>query len=153
MSVKTVQIAESLLAGNDAAAAQNQWRLTDAGILGVNIMASPGAGKTSLIVRKLAELGGRARVGVVEGDIAGRIDTERALAAGADDAVQINTGGSCHLEADMVRRALDDLDLDALDIVLVENVGNLVCPTHWALGEHVRLCLLGASEGDDKPVK
>jgi len=94
-----------------------------------------------------------ARVGVIEGDIAGSIDAEKVLAAGATDAVQINTGGNCHLEAGMVDRALDDIDLDAVDILLLENVGNLVCPTHWELGEHLKLCLVGAAEGHDKPVK
>jgi hydrogenase nickel incorporation protein HypB len=92
-------------------------------------------------------------VGVIEGDIAGTIDTAKVLAAGARDAVQINTGGGCHLEAGMVRRALDDLDLAAIDVLFVENVGNLVCPTHWALGEQLKLCLLSAAEGHDKPIK
>ena len=113
----------------------------------------PGAGKTSLILGTLRELGDRARIGVIEGDIAGSIDTEKVLSGGAQDAVQINTGGNCHLEANMIDRALDDMDLSALDIILIENVGNLVCPSHWALGEHLKLCLLGAAEGHDKPVK
>lgn len=122
-------------------------------MLAVNVMASPGAGKTSLIVKTIQTPGARMRVGVIEGDITGSIDTERVLAAGATDAVQINTSGNCHLEANMVQAVLDDLDLAGLDIVFVENVGNLVCPTHWALGEQLKLCLLGAAEGDDKPVK
>jgi hydrogenase nickel incorporation protein HypB len=116
-------------------------------------MASPGAGKTSLIVGLLGALQGRAQIGVIEGDIAGSIDTEKVVAAGAYDAVQINTGGNCHLEANMVERALIDLDLASLDILVVENVGNLVCPTHWALGEHLKLCLVSTAEGDDKPIK
>lgn len=86
-------------------------------------------------MKTIEELSGRACIGVIEGDIAGRIDTEKVLAAGAADAVQINTGGSCHLEANMIQQALNNLDLSALDIVFVENVGNLICPTHWALGE------------------
>jgi len=98
-------------------------------------------------------LQGRATVGVIEGDIAGTIDTEKVLAAGAVDAVQVNTGGNCHLEAGMVRQALDELDLKRLDIVFIENVGNLICPHHWALGEAVKLCLSSAAEGHDKPVK
>ena len=152
-SVKIVNILEGLLAGNDQAAERNRERFGDAGVLAVNIMSSPGAGKTSLIVKTLAAVKGKARIGVIEGDIAGSIDTEKVVAAGAGDAVQINTGGNCHLEANMVDRALDTLDLAAFDIVLVENVGNLVCPTHWALGEHLRLCVLSTAEGHDKPIK
>lgn len=151
--IKIVNIVERLLAGNDQAAARNRERFETAGVLAVNIMAAPGAGKTSLIVRTLEALHGRARIGVIEGDIAGSIDTERVMSAGARDAVQINTGGNCHLEANMVDHAVDDLELSGLDIVLVENVGNLVCPTHWALGERLKLCLVGAAEGDDKPIK
>lgn len=152
-AVKLVSIGKSLLAGNDQAAARNRSRLRNANVLTINVMSSPGAGKTSLIVRTLEELRGSAEVGVIEGDIAGIIDTEKVLAAGARDAVQINTGGNCHLEANMVDRALDDMNLAKLDLLFVENVGNLVCPTHWALGEHLRLCLLGAAEGHDKPIK
>jgi hydrogenase nickel incorporation protein HypB len=149
----TIPVGARLLAGNDRAAAGNRQRFDAAGILAVNVIASPGAGKTSLIIRTLDALRGRARVGVIEGDIAGRIDADRALAAGASGAVQINTGGGCHLEAHMIGPALDALDLAALDLVFIENVGNLVCPTHWALGEHLKLCVLSAPEGHDKPVK
>ncbi len=152
-SVKIVNILEGLLVGNDQAAARNKQRFSDAGVLTINIMSSPGAGKTSLILKTLAAVQGKARIGVIEGDIAGSIDTEKVIAAGAQDAVQINTGGNCHLEANMVDRALDTLDLAAFDIMIVENVGNLVCPTHWALGEHLRLCILSTAEGHDKPIK
>ena len=152
-SVKIVEIGESLLVSNDQAAERNRQRLNDTGVLTVNIMAAPGAGKTSLITRTLEALPSGSRVGVIEGDIAGKIDTEKVLAAGARDAVQINTGGNCHLEANMVDRALDDLHLEGLDIVQVENVGNLVCPTSWDLGEHLKVCVVGAAEGHDKPVK
>jgi hydrogenase nickel incorporation protein HypB len=152
-NIKTVKIVKNLLESNDLAAEANRRRFAEAGVLAVNVMASPGAGKTSLIVKTLDALRGQARVGVIEGDIAGSIDTAKVLAAGAADAIQINTGGGCHLEAAMVGSALDDLDLAALDIVFVENVGNLVCPTHWALGERLRLCVLSSAEGHDKPVK
>jgi hydrogenase nickel incorporation protein HypB len=152
-SVKVLSIGAGLLAGNDQRAARNRARLDAAGTFAVNLMAAPGAGKTSLIVATLAALGGRARLGVVEGDLAGSVDAERVLAAGAVDAVQVNTEGGCHLDAAMVARALDELDLGALDVLVVENVGNLVCPTHWALGEHARVCLVGAAEGHDKPLK
>jgi hydrogenase nickel incorporation protein HypB len=148
-----VKVIKSVLSGNDKVADQNRDRFLAANVLAINVMASPGAGKTNLIIKTIETLRDRARVGVIEGDISGSIDTARVLAAGAKDAVQINTGGNCHLEANMVQAALDDLDLTQLDIVFVENVGNLVCPAHWALGEQLKLCLLGAAEGDDKPVK
>jgi hydrogenase nickel incorporation protein HypB len=153
MAVEHVKMVKSILTGNDELAARNRDCFETAGVLAINVMASPGAGKTSLIVKTIEELSGRFHVGVIEGDIAGRIDTEKVLAAGAADAVQINTGGSCHLEANMIQRALNDLDLAALDIVFVENVGNLVCPTHWALGEQIKLCILSTPEGHDKPIK
>jgi hydrogenase nickel incorporation protein HypB len=153
MSVQQIKIIKNLLANNDQDADRNRARFVAAGILAVNVIAAPGAGKTSLIVKTLAALQGQARVGVIEGDIAGSIDTEKVLAAGARDAVQINTGGNCHLEAGMVQQALDDLELDQLDIVFIENVGNLVCPTHWALGEQLKMCLSSAAEGHDKPIK
>jgi hydrogenase nickel incorporation protein HypB len=157
MTIQHVKVAKQLLANNDQAAVRNRERIEAAGVLAINVIAGPGAGKTSLIINSLQALqspdGSRARIGVIEGDIAGIIDTQKVLAAGADDAVQINTGGNCHLEAGMVQQALDDLDLERLDIVFVENVGNLVCPTHWALGEHIKLCLLSAAEGHDKPLK
>lgn len=149
MSIQTVKIIQNLLAANDQAADRNRQRFRDAGALAVNVMASPGAGKTSLIIKTMDALRGKAAVGVIEGDI----DTEKVLAAGAVDAVQINTGGNCHLEAGMVQQALDNLVLERRDIVFIENVGNLICPTHWALGEDLRLCLLSAAEGHDKPVK
>ncbi len=153
MSLQRVKIVKNLLSANDQVANSNRARFVAAGVLAVNVIAAPGAGKTSLIIKTMAALGGQARVGVIEGDIAGSIDTEKVLAAGACDAVQINTGGNCHLEASMVQRALDDLDLGRLDIVFIENVGNLVCPNHWALGEQIKLCVSSAAEGHDKPVK
>jgi hydrogenase nickel incorporation protein HypB len=152
-AIRIVNIVESLLVSNDVAAEVNRERLEQEGVLTINLMSSPGAGKTSLILRTINALNERARIGVIEGDIAGSIDTEKVMAGGAGDAIQINTGGNCHLEANMVHRALDDLDLTAIDVLVIENVGNLVCPTHWALGEHLKLCLVGAAEGHDKPIK
>jgi len=153
MAVQQVKIVKNILAGNDQLAEHNRERFDAAGVLAINVMASPGAGKTSLIVKTIEGLRPQARIGVIEGDIAGYIDTEKVLAAGASDAIQINTGGSCHLEANMIQKALDNLDLEELDILFVENVGNLVCPSHWSLGEHIKLCLLSTPEGHDKPVK
>ena len=152
MSIQ-VKIVKNLLASNDQAADRNRARFVAAGVLAVNVIAAPGAGKTSLIVKTLTALQGKARVGVIEGDIAGSIDTEKVLAAGACDAVQINTGGNCHLEAGMVQQALDDLDLDQLDIVFVENVGNLVCPALFDLGEAARVVIMSVTEGAEKPLK
>lgn len=146
-----VKVIKSLLATNDTVAASNRATLDAHGVLTINLIAAPGAGKTSLISQLVRTMG--ERIGVIEGDIAGNIDTEKVLAAGAADAVQINTGGNCHLEAGMIQQALTSLDLTSLDIVVVENVGNLICPTHWALGEHIKLCMLSAAEGDDKPIK
>lgn len=153
MAVEHVKMVKNILTSNDELAAHNRQRLETAGVFTINVMASPGAGKTSLITKTIETIKARFHVGVIEGDIAGRIDTERVLAAGAVDAVQINTGGSCHLEANMIQQALDNLNLEALDLIFVENVGNLVCPTHWALGEQIKLCILSTPEGHDKPVK
>lgn len=153
MTIQTLKIGQNLLAVNDVVAAQNRQRFQAAGVLAVNVIASPGAGKTSLIIKTLEALRGRRVVGVIEGDIAGRIDAERVLAAGAATALQINTGGNCHLEAHMIAQALDALDLTGIDLLFIENVGNLVCPTHWALGEQLKLCILSTAEGHDKPVK
>ena len=153
MTVQKVKVIKSVLSSNDEVAAQNRERFLAANVLAINVMASPGAGKTSLISKTIKALGQTLSIGVIEGDITGSIDTERVLKAGARDAVQINTGGNCHLEANMVQAALADLDLSQLDMVFVENVGNLVCPTHWSLGEQLKLCLIGAAEGDDKPIK
>lgn len=153
MNVHNVKLVQNLLNANDQVAARNAARFARAGVLCVNIIASPGAGKTSLIVKTLETLNNRARVGVIEGDIAGSIDAEKVLQAGAADAVQINTGGNCHLEANMIDQALDDLELENLDIVFIENVGNLICPNHWKLGENIKLCLASTAEGHDKPIK
>lgn len=153
MTARTVKVIQPILANNDRAAEENRKAFEANGVLAVNVIASPGAGKTSLIVRTLQALAGKVRVGVIEGDVAGQIDTEKVLQCGAQDAVQINTGGNCHLEAGMVRQALSRLALARLDLVFIENVGNLICPTHWALGEHLTICLASAAEGHDKPVK
>ncbi len=119
----------------------------------VNLMASPGAGKTSLIEQTLPLLARKLRVAVVDGDIATSIDADRASAAGAVVAVQINTGGECHLDAVMLHQALGQIDLSAVDVLLVENVGNLVCPADFRLGTHKSVLIASIPEGDDKPYK
>ncbi len=150
---RQIDVVKSVLANNDTVADANRRRFQDAGLFAINLMASPGAGKTSFILATVAALGDRANVGVIEGDVAGSVDTETVLDGGAHDAVQINTGGGCHLEAAMIERALDDLDLNALDVIFVENVGNLICPTSWDLGEDLKVCLASTPEGSDKPIK
>jgi hydrogenase nickel incorporation protein HypB len=149
---KTVPVVENILSANDKVAAENRARLDSAGVYSVNLMASPGAGKTSLILAALEALKGRLRLGVIEGDIASSIDADKAKAAGIP-AVQINTGGECHLDAVMVRGALDSVPLDRLDLLIVENVGNLVCPAAFQLGTHLNLLVASIPEGDDKPYK
>ena len=153
MAIQQIKIVKNILAGNDQMAERNRQCFQSAGVLAINVMASPGSGKTSLIVRTIKKIGRNVRIGVIEGDIAGSIDTEKVLDAGAVDAVQINTGGNCHLEASMIQRALENFELHSVDILFIENVGNLVCPTHWSLGEQLRICLLSTPEGHDKAVK
>ena len=152
-NVKLLRVERSALADNDAVARALRRRFREAGVFVVNVIAAPGAGKTSLIVRTIEHLRGWARVGVLEGDIVGNLDAQRVLAAGAYDAVQINTGGQCHLDASMVEQALSRLLLEELDLLFIENVGNLICPTHWVLGEDLTVCLVSAAEGHDKPWK
>lgn len=147
-----IPVVESITKANDELARINQARLDARGILGLNIMASPGAGKTSIIECIVPVLSRELSVGVIEGDIATSFDAERAAAAGAA-AVQINTGGSCHLEAHMVSRAMDQLPMESLDLLIVENVGNLICPATFTLGTHLNVLVASLPEGDDKPYK
>jgi hydrogenase nickel incorporation protein HypB len=147
-----VAVVEKILSANDRLAEENRRRLDEQHVFGVNIMASPGAGKTSLIERTLDALGRRWRVGVVDGDVATSIDADRAAAAGAS-AVQVNTGGECHLDAVMLHGALEEMDLKALDLLIVENVGNLICPAGFQLGTHKSVLVASVPEGDDKPYK
>lgn len=148
-----ISIVENILNANDRLAEENFARIEAAGVFSINIIASPGAGKTSLIEKTLPLLKGRLRVAAVDGDIATSIDTDRAAAAGAAAAVQINTGGDCHLDAVMLRGALDQLDLTQFDLLIVENVGNLVCPANFKLGTHKTVLVASVPEGDDKPYK
>lgn len=147
-----IPVVEKILNANDLLAAENRARLDAAGVVALNLMASPGAGKTALIERTVRRLKSELRIGMVNGDIATSFDAERAREAGAL-AVQINTGGNCHLEASMVRSALDQLPLAELDLLVIENVGNLVCPASWQLGAHYAVLVASIPEGDDKPYK
>jgi len=145
-------VVEEILSANDRIAAQNRKLLDQHGILAVNIMASPGAGKTRVILRTIEALRGRLRIAVIEGDVAGRVDADKVAETGAP-VVQINTGGGCHLDAPQVQRALRQLPLDGMDLLLIENVGNLICPTGFALGEHLKVMIASVPEGHDKPLK
>jgi len=147
-----IPVVEKILSANDRLAFENQSRFDAAKVFAINMMASPGAGKTSLIEQTVKALEGRLRIGMINGDIATSFDADRAQAAGAT-AVQINTGGDCHLDAVMVQSALSQLDLGALDLVIIENVGNLVCPADFKLGTHKSVLVASIPEGDDKPYK
>jgi hydrogenase nickel incorporation protein HypB len=147
-----ITIVENILGANDRLAAANRVKLDEAAVYSLNLMASPGAGKTSLIEHTVRQLTGKLRLAAVDGDIATTLDADRAAAAGAV-AVQINTGGQCHLDAVMLQGALDQIDLADVDLLLVENVGNLVCPASFALGTHQSVLIASVPEGDDKPYK
>jgi hydrogenase nickel incorporation protein HypB len=147
-----IPVVEKILSANDRMAERNRNVLTSANVYAINVMASPGAGKTSLILKTLETLQGRLKLGVIEGDLASSIDTEKAAAAGLP-AVQINTGGECHLDAAMLSDALPALPLKDIDLVIVENVGNLVCPANFQIGTHLNTLIASIPEGDDKPYK
>jgi hydrogenase nickel incorporation protein HypB len=141
------------LSANDSLAAQNQARLNEACVLGMNIMASPGAGKTSVILRTIEALKDELQLGVVEGDTAAvTIDADKVITAGMP-AVQINTGGQCHVDAVMLGKALPALPLEHIELLIVENVGNLICPASFTLGTHLNVVIASVPEGDDKPYK
>jgi len=147
-----VPVVEQIMSANDQLAAANRARLDRAGVFGLNVMASPGAGKTSLITRTVEALREQLRIGAVDGDIATTLDADRIAAFGIPS-VQINTGGACHLDAAMFQSALPQLPLDELDLLIVENVGNLVCPASFQLGVHRSILIASVPEGDDKPYK
>ncbi|WP_206812579.1 hydrogenase nickel incorporation protein HypB [Paradesulfitobacterium ferrireducens] len=147
-----VELGTSLLARNEEMAAEIRYLCQDNNIFLVNIMSSPGAGKTTLLEKSLNFLKTHIKVAVIEGDIATTRDADRISAQGIN-AVQLNTNGACHLDARMVYQAFQKLDLSALDLILVENIGNLVCPAEFDLGENLRIVLLSITEGNDKIVK
>lgn len=147
-----LDINRPILERNESLARANRDRLAAARVFTLDVLASPGAGKTTTILATLDALGDRYRAAVIEGDIASKVDAEKVKAHGIP-AVQINTGGACHLEADMISRALDALPLEELDLVIIENVGNLVCPVEFDLGHAARVVVLSVPEGHDKPVK
>lgn len=152
--MKTIQVpvVEQILSANDQLAGLNRRKLDAAGVFAINIMSSPGSGKTSTIVATQNLLKDRLRLGMINGDIATSFDADRAAEAGMP-AVQINTGGDCHLDAVMLSSALDEMNLNAIDLMIVENVGNLICPSSFKLGTHLSVLIASVPEGDDKPYK
>ena len=147
-----VEVLKGLLDANDHEALHNREHFERHNVLAINLMSSPGAGKTALLEATIEALGDDVRVAVVEGDLETENDAERIRAKGVP-AIQISTGSACHLDAHMVHTALHDLELDDVDVVFIENVGNLVCPASFDLGQHINVALLSTPEGDDKPAK
>jgi len=147
-----IDILEGVFDANEKIARENEALFKEKGVLAMNLMASPGAGKTSLIAATLERLQDKLRIGVIEGDIASNVDAEK-LKTYDIQVVQINTGGACHLDANMIRLALEHMDLDSMDLLIIENVGNLVCPAEFKLGEGLRAMILSVAEGHDKPLK
>lgn len=147
-----IKVLRNVLEANDALASENRRLLREKGIYTINLIASPGAGKTTVLERTIDGLKGEFRIAVVEGDIAGSADAVR-IGRHQVPVIQINTGGDCHLNANMVRSALGDLPLAEIDLLFIENVGNLVCPAGFDIGEEIKVVILSVAEGDDKPEK
>jgi hydrogenase nickel incorporation protein HypB len=150
--IRLIEIKEEIFADNDRLAGEIRERLRAKGVLMLNLMASPGGGKTSLIVQTLRGLKDRVRTAVIEGDIDSIVDAEKVAQEGVP-AVQLRTGGACHLDAVMVEMALKEMALDALDLIIIENIGNLVCPAEFDTGARRNVMILSVPEGDDKPLK
>jgi hydrogenase nickel incorporation protein HypB len=152
MSIKVIKVGEKILGKNEDKAKENKKRLDKRGILTINIMSSPGAGKTSLILSTIKAMSKKYKIAVIEGDVASSVDAEKVNALKIP-VVQINTAGGCHLDAFMVAEGLDNLPLENVDLLFIENVGNLICPNNYLLGEDIRLMIASLPEGDDKPYK
>ena len=152
MATTQIHVVENVLKANDEMAELNRIDLAAAGVRSVNLMGAPGCGKTTWLERTLQALQYRMTVGVITGDLATTRDAER-LSVFTPHVTQINTGRGCHLEAHQVRQGMSHLDLDALDLLIIENVGNLICPVSWDLGQDVRIGMFSLTEGDDKPAK
>ncbi len=152
MDYQIIQVKEQLLADNDEIAAGTRALLARKGVVLVNLMGAPGAGKTSSLLRLIQRLGGRLRIGVMEADVDSDVDAKTVFAAGAK-VIQLHTGGLCHMDAAMTAQGLERLGIDDLDLVFLENVGNLVCPAEFDVGADLRMMILSVPEGDDKPLK
>jgi hydrogenase nickel incorporation protein HypB len=153
--MKKIEVIQSILEANETIARRNQQLLDGHKVFAINIMSSPGAGKTSLIQQTLARLKDRLNIAVIEGDVASTVDAEK-VQSDAKSVIQINTRNmpeSCSLMAAMIEPALKDIPLDDIDLLLIENVGNLICPSEFTLGEHKRVVISSLPEGDDKPIK
>jgi hydrogenase nickel incorporation protein HypB len=147
-----IKVLKNILGANDQIAAKNRELMDKHEVFAVNIMASPGAGKTSVVLQTIRALKNKTRIGVIEGDIASSIDAETVAKEGVP-VVQINTGGECHLESFQIQNALTNLPLPDIDPLLIENVGNLVCPAEFSIGEDLKVLIASVPEGDDKPYK
>lgn len=147
-----IKVLKNILNANEQIARKNRELLDSNGIFSINLMSAPGAGKTSLILQTLRSLRDRVKIGVIEGDIASSRDAETVGREGVP-VIQINTGGECHLDANMVQSALNNLPLKDIELLIIENVGNLVCPAEFVLGEHKKVMISSVPEGDDKPFK
>ncbi len=147
-----IKVVESVLNKNQDLAESNRALFDQKGIYAINLMSSPGAGKTTLLERTIEQLSGRYKMAVIEGDVQDTFDAERIARFGIP-VVQINTGGGCHIDSNMVREAFDALELDEIDLLFIENVGNLVCPAYFKLGENHNITILSTPEGADKPAK
>jgi hydrogenase nickel incorporation protein HypB len=152
MPVKTLKVDEDILNANDKLSDTLRNRFDEAGIFVMNLMSSPGAGKTSVILRIIESLSGKFKIGVIEGDIASDVDAQK-VAKTDVDVVQINTRGACHLDANMILSAAESLGLNGKQLLIIENVGNLVCPAEFRLGENIKVMILSIPEGHDKPLK
>ncbi len=147
-----VKVVTRILEANERIAADNRKLFDDAGVYVINLMSAPGAGKTSLLESTVKALGKKLKIAVIEGDIAGTQDAERIGALGVP-VIQINTGGACHLDANMINEVMGELPLEQTDVLFIENVGNLVCPAEFNIGEDIKVMVLSITEGDDKPLK
>jgi len=147
-----IKVLKDILSANEQIAEGNRQLLDSKGVFAVNLMSSPGAGKTSLILETIKRLKGKTRIGVIEGDVSSSLDAEVVGKEGVP-VLQINTGGTCHLDANMLSGALSNLPLSDIKLLLIENVGNLICPAGFALGEHKKVLISSIPEGDDKPFK
>lgn len=152
MTVKVITVGEDILGANEEKARANKNRLYQHGVLTINIMSAPGAGKTSLILSTIKHMKEKVKIAVIEGDVASSMDADKINEMGIP-VVQINTAGGCHLDANMVESALNGLPLEDTDLLFIENVGNLICPNAFALGEDKRVMISSLPEGDDKPYK
>lgn len=147
-----IKVVTRILEANERIAAENRKLFDDAGVYVINLMSAPGAGKTSLLENTIKQIKNRLNLAVIEGDIAGTQDAERINSLGIP-VVQINTGGACHLDANMINEVLVDIPLKEIDLLFIENVGNLVCPAEFNVGEDIKVMVLSITEGDDKPLK